>query len=220
MSARLPAVDAYIAAAPAFAQPILHHLRSAVHSASPGVEEGVKWSRPFFSLEGIILANMAAFKAHCSFGLWGPEMSALLAAGSEPAGKPASESMGSFGRLTSLADLPRAPELEGYIRHAAELIRTGARTKSIQRVTKPGRGPLQVPPALSTALDRHPPAARAFAAMSPSCRREYAAWISEAKREDTRNRRVAEAIRLITEGKGRNWRYETTASKGNLQTSP
>ena len=76
----LPQVDEYIAAAPAFAQPILHHIRELVHKALPDVEEDIKWSMPFFIYRGLMVGNMAAFKQHCSFGLWGKEAAADLRA--------------------------------------------------------------------------------------------------------------------------------------------
>lgn len=202
----LPAIDAYIQAARPFAQPILRQLRASVHHAVPAIEESLKWSRPFFLHRGVILANMSAFSAHCTFGLWGSEMASLLRAEGHEAG----DAMGSFGRLTTVADLPPAPALERYLRAAASLIEDGARTKSIRRVAKPARSTLVlVPEALQTALATHPAAAKAFAAMSPSCRREYADWITEAKRDDTRSRRVAAALEAIAAGKGRHWRYET-----------
>ena len=73
-----PKVDLYIAHARPFAQPILNHLRELVHQACPGVEETMKWSRPFFEYQGVILGNMSAFNAHCSFGFWGQEIGAVL----------------------------------------------------------------------------------------------------------------------------------------------
>lgn len=207
VSTRLPAVDAYIAKAKPFAQPILTFLRDAVHRAVPDVIEEMKWSRPFFLHRGVILGNMAAFKEHCSFGLWGGEMAEKL----QGAGIGASEAMGSFGRITSTGDLPPSAELESYIRHAAKLIDTGARTKSIQRVAKPARAEAAVPEALAAAFKTHKTAAAKFAKMSPSCRREYAEWIDSAKREETRAKRVATALEWIAKGKSRNWKYEQPA---------
>ncbi len=207
MNTRIPAVDAYIAKAKPFAQPVLTFLRDAVHRAVPNVQEEIKWSRPFFMHRGVILGNMSAFKEHCSFGLWGPEMAAAL----QSDGVLSGDAMGSFGRITSVGDLPPAAELESYIRHAAKLIESGTRTKSIQRVAKPPRSEQAMPEALLNALKANKAAAAKFNQLSPSCRREYVDWISEAKREDTRTRRVATAIEWIAEGKSRNWKYEQTA---------
>ena len=205
---RLPAIDAYIANAKPFAQPILTHLRDAMHRVVPDVEEAVKWSRPFFLYKGVILGNISAFKEHCSLGLWGTEMAETLRGG----GIDSKDSMGSFGRLTSVDDLPPTPELEAYIRKAADLIAEGTRTKSIQRVAKPAlRAEIALPEALVQALKTNPTAAARFAQLSPSCRREYAEWIADAKRDQTRDKRVATALEWIAEGKGRNWKYESQA---------
>ena len=65
-----PRVDAYIERAAPFAQPILAHLRAAVHAACPDAEETIKWRMPFFLHGEHILGYMAAFKQHCAFGLW------------------------------------------------------------------------------------------------------------------------------------------------------
>lgn len=205
---RHPAVDAYIAKAGAFAQPILTHLRDTLHHAVPELEETIKWSRPFFIYQGVILGNISAFKEHCSFGLWGTEMAKSLRSG----GIDSKEGMGSFGKLTSVADLPPQPELEAYLRKAAKLIGEGTRTRSIQRVAKPApRAEADMPEALVQALEVNKAAGQKFAELSPSCRREYAEWIASAKRQETRSKRVATALEWIVEGKSRNWKYERPA---------
>ena len=207
-AARHPAVDAYIAQAKPFAQPILTHLRDTIHRTVPEVEETIKWSRPFFVYRDVILGNISAFKEHCSFGLWGTEMADTLRSG----GVDSKESMGSFGKLTSVADLPPQAELENYIRKAASRIAEGTRKRSIQRLAKPSaRAEADLPDALVQALEKNRAAAQNFAQFSPSCRREYAEWIAEAKREETRSKRVATALEWITEGKSRNWKYERSA---------
>ena len=205
---RIAAVDSYLANAKPFAQPILTHLREAMHRAVPGVEEEMKWSRPFFVYRGVIVGNIAAFKEHCSFGLWGREMAGMLRAGGIASG----EGMGSFGKIRTLADLPPTAELEGYIRHAVDLVGSGTRTKSIQRVAKVARPEATVPQALAGALRGNQAAAVKFAKLSPSCRREYIAWIAGAKREETRTKRALNAVEWIAEGKGLNWQYEKPRS--------
>jgi uncharacterized protein YdeI (YjbR/CyaY-like superfamily) len=199
------AIDLYIAKAAPFAQPILRHLRETIHAAVPGVEEAVKWSMPFFVYKGIILGNMAAFKAHCSFGLWKENVQPLLKEGVEKRG----EGMGSFGKLTSVADLPGDRELKALLKEAARKIDAGERTKNWVRPVKKAVAEVEVPAALAAALKKNKAAAKHFAGMSPSCRREYCQWIGEAKRDETREKRVATAMEWIAEGKQRNWKYES-----------
>lgn len=191
-----PRVDAYIAAAPAFARPILRWCRERVHAACPDVAESIKWGRPFFSYRGRPLANVSAFTAHASFGFWNRAAA--------PTGREG-EAMGQYGRLTSLNDLPPAEEVEAKVRAAATLIDAGT-TRPRTAAPKPD---LPVPPALADALAQDDAAAAVFAGFPPSARRDYCEWIGEAKRPETRDRRVTEAIGWIREGKRRNWKYES-----------
>jgi len=199
-----PKVDAYIAKAQPFAQPILTHVRELVHKACPDVEEEIKWGMPFFLLRGVILANMAGFKQHCSFGLWGAEMQEIL--GQD--GVKSKEAMGSLGRITGLKDLPVDKALLEYYRQAAGFVASGQRTRSFARGTKAVKPELEVPAELSAALRKNKGAAKVFAEFSPSSRREYSEWIAEAKRPETKEKRVAQAVEWIAEGKQRNWKYQ------------
>ena len=200
-----PKVDRYIASAAPFAQPILTHIRELVHKALPDVEEDIKWSMPFFLYRGLMLGSMAAFKQHCAFGLWGSGIAEKL----RDDGVYDREAMGQLGKVTSIKDLPSNRELTKYIRAAAAEIDTGRRTQNYSRPksTTP-KPPPEVPPALSAALKKNKAAASQFAAMPPGCQREYCEWISEAKRDETRDKRVATAVEWISEGKRRNWKYE------------
>ena len=200
---RSPAVDVYIAKAGEFARPVLEHLREVMHAGAPGVVEAMKWSMPFFVYKGVILGNMAAFKAHCSFGLWGAGATGVLRADGVAEGG----SMGSFGKITSVKDLPARGKLVGYVRVAAKAIDDGKRTKAWSR-PKVAKAEAEVPEALAAALKKNKVAAKMFEAKGAGYRREYCAWIAEAKREETREKRVATAVEWIAEGKSRNWKYE------------
>lgn len=197
-------VDAYIAKSQPFAQPILSHIRELAHKACPEVEEAIKWSMPFFQLRGIVLGHMAAFKQHCSISFWGPEMNAIL----NKAGLHSEDGMGSLGKITSLKDLPSDKEMLGYYRHAAELILTGQRTKSLERPKKAPKAAPEVPAELAASLKKNKAAAKIFAEFSPSCKREYIDWIVEAKRPETKEKRVTQAVEWIADGKQRNWKYQ------------
>jgi uncharacterized protein YdeI (YjbR/CyaY-like superfamily) len=208
MPAQIPEVDLYITKSAEFAQSVLSYLRDVVHEGAPGVVEEVKWSRPFFVYKGVILGNMSAFKAHCSFGLWGKEIGAALRAD----GMVQNNGMGTFGKITVVKDLPPRKMLVGYIRVAAKAIDDGARTKSFTRPrTQVVKAEVRVPEALAAALKKNKAAAKNFQAMSPSCRKEYSMWIAEAKREETLDKRVATAVEWITVGKSRNWKYDAGA---------
>ena len=208
-SGLLPAVDVYIAKSAPFAQPILRYLRELLHEGAPGVVEAIKWSRPFFVYKGIILGNVSAFKGHCTFGLWGAEVAEVLRADGVASG----DAMGTFGRITSIEDLPPRKKLLGYVERAAKMIDEGTRTKSLMRQPKVAKPAVEVPAAFSAALKKDKIATKHFDAMNPSCRREYIEWIAGAKREETRDKRIATAMEWIAEGKSRNWKYESTAMR-------
>ena len=199
-----PKVDAYIAKSQLFAQPILTHIRELVHKACPEAEEAIKWGMPFFMVRGVILGHMAAFKQHCALGLWGPEMNAILNAD----GLHSEDGMGSLGKLASLKDLPPDKKILDYYRHAAELILSGQRTKSLLRPAKAPKPAPKVPAELTAALKKNKEAAKVFSGFSASCQREYVDWITEAKRPETKEKRIAQAIEWIAEGKQRNWKYQ------------
>jgi len=202
-----PKVDAYIEKSQPFAQLILAHLRKLMHKGCPGVEEEIKWSMPFFVYRGTILGNMAAFKQHCSFGFWGEEIGAVL----RNSGYVQDGAMGTLGRITSVNDLPAEKVMLGWVREAAAFIDSGQHTSPItarRKVVKTPRPEPKATPEFAAALRKNKKASAVFAAFSPSCKREYVEWIAEAKREETREKRIAQAVEWIAEGKQRNWKYQ------------
>jgi uncharacterized protein YdeI (YjbR/CyaY-like superfamily) len=201
-----PKVDAYIAKARPFAQPILTHLRTLIHKGCPGVEETIKWGRPFFEYRGAIICFLAAFKEHCSLGFWGQEIKAVL----REAKVERKESSGSFGKIKTVEDLPPDELLAGWIRQTAAMIESGNYTSPIAartKTAKPKKAAVKMPAKFSAALRKNKKAAAAFEAFSPSGKREYVEWIAEAKRPETRDNRIATAVKWIGKGKQRNWKY-------------
>lgn len=199
-------VDAYIAKCKPYAQPILEHLRELVHKACPDVVETIKWSHAFFEYKGVILANMAGFNEHCSFGFWGKEMVDVL----NEAGLLQGDAMGSLGKITSVKDLPPNKQMLGILKQAAGFIDAGKYTSSMARprVAQEPKKPVETPPEFEKALKANKAAAAVFGKFSPSCKREYIEWIAEAKREETREKRIVQAVEWIAEGKQRNWKYQ------------
>ena len=192
-----PRVDAYIARSAPFAQPILTWLREVIHKACPEVEETIKWGMPYFTYHGM-LAGMAAFKAHCAFGFW--RWQELGESGSSD------DAMGQFGKITAIRDLPSKSELTKLIKRAMVLNESG-RKKAVKKSSTPKPAP-QCPPDLDAALRKSPAARSTYQRLPPSHQREYVEWLEEAKREETRKRRLATTIEWLSEGKSRNWKYE------------
>ena len=202
--ARDPRVDQYIADAAPFAHVPLAFVREAMHAALPEVTEAIKWSHPFYLLDGKPFASMAAFKGHCSLGFWkGGRPVAEDVAG------PRDKAMGQFGRIGSLADLPSAAALRKLIVAArAAWLAEKEEKASAQPAPKATREAPDVPDDLAGALRARSGARKRFDALTPSQQREYVEWIVEAKRESTRSSRIAQAVEWIAEGKTRNWKYQ------------
>lgn len=191
-------LDAYVAKSAAFAQPILEHLRSVIHATCPEVEEGMKWSMPFFSYKGAPMCMMAAFKQHCGFGFW---LSAAVFA------EAIEDGMGQFGKLTSVQELPSKRQLSAYIRKAMALNEAGVKLARPKAAAKPAPA---IPNDLAALLaqKKHAAARKTYADFSHAAQREYIDWIAEAKTDATRQKRVATSLEWLAEGKQRNWKYQ------------
>lgn len=191
--ARDERIDAYIAnrAAP-FAQPILSHIREIFHEAVPAIEEDIKWGVPAFVYKGKNLGGMAAFKAHA----------ALMIAYAGRVG----DGMGGYGKIANLDELPPKEELLAQIRQGAANVDAGKKPEwSKESQPKPT---LPVPQDMEAALKANPAAQAVFEGFTPVQRRDYIEWITSAKTDATREKRLTQAIEWIAEGKRRNWKYE------------
>jgi uncharacterized protein YdeI (YjbR/CyaY-like superfamily) len=194
-------IDAYIAKAQPFAQPVLSHLRELIHAACPDVEETMKWSFPHFMHKNAILCSMASFKQHMAFGFWKASIM------DDPNGIltiTEREAMGHMGQIRNLKDLPKDKILKDYIKQAARLNEQGVK---VERKAKSAAKGLEVPDYLLKAIKKNKAAFKTFDAFSTTNKREYVDWITEAKTDETRDKRMAQAIEWMAEGKIRNWKY-------------
>lgn len=196
-------VDQYIEKSPEFAQPILEKIRKAAHKACPDLDEAMKWSVPHFEMDGL-LASMCSFKAHARLSFWkGMQLS-------DP--ENLLEGHGNTGmsgmKLKSVKDLPTQKVLVAYFKEAAALNAklsqeaTSSPKKKAAKVKVP-----TMPSDLTSALKNNKQAKLTFDDFSPTHQKEYIEWITEAKREATREKRLAQAIEWMAEGKPRNWKY-------------
>ena len=205
MGKKDPRVDAYIARSADFAKPILTHLRELIHDNCPSVEETMKWSFPHFTYKGPadrsprILCSMASFKQHCAFGFWYTD--------NMTGNQPAAPAMGQFGRITSLADLPKNKILVKQIKDAVKVHDDGVKPRS---PAKPAENKeLAIPDYLTAALKKNKNALATFKEFNYSSKKEYVEWITEAKTEETRKKRLDTAIEWMSEGKTRHWKYKS-----------
>jgi uncharacterized protein YdeI (YjbR/CyaY-like superfamily) len=194
-------IDQYIFKAAPFAQEILLHFRALVHKACPEVEETIKWSFPHFDYKGEMMCSMAAFKQHCAIGFW----KASLMKDAKKLKDGNIEAMGNYGRITSVKDLPDNKIIIAQIREAMKLNDEGVKLPSRKKtsVVEP-----EVPEDFMKALAKNKKARTVFDSFAPSCRREYILWITEAKTDTTRSKRLETAMEWIAEGKQRHWKYQ------------
>jgi len=202
MATKNKAIDTYISKSQDFAKPILSHLRDLVHITCPDVEEKMKWSFPHFDYKGEMMCSMAAFKQHAVFGFWKAALmkdpSLLETAKSEVA-------MGHLGRITSLKELPADKKIIAWIKEAMELNDKGIKLPSKPKATD--KKEITVPEYFEKVLVKNKKASATFNAFSYSHKKEYIEWVTEAKTEETRNKRMVQAIEMMAEGKSRNWKY-------------
>ena len=196
-----PRIDAYIKNAAPFAQPILHHIRSLLHTACPNVGETMKWSFPHFDYMGSTLCSMAAFKEHCAFGFW---KAALMKDPGLLENARSEKAMGHFGRILSITDLPSDKQMIAYIKEAMVLNEKGRKIE--RKKTEPLPVP-DIPAELAKALTENKTAGANFEKLSAGHRKEYINWIDEAKTDPTRDKRISQTIEWVMEGKSRNWQY-------------
>lgn len=195
-------IDAYIEKKADFAKPILKHLRELVHKACPNTEETIKWGMPFFDYKGSVLCAMAAFKEHCSFMFWKAK---LMKDPEKILQITEREAMGNFGNIKSLKDLPSDKILIAYIKEAARLNEENIKLPARKKAPV---AELKMPADFAAALKKNKKANTVFENFPPGKRKEYIQWITEAKTEDTKNKRIETAVEWIAEGKSRNWKYE------------
>ena len=159
----------------------------------------MKWGMPHFTLSGKNVAGMAAFKAHCALIVHGD--------GSTASAKKSDAGMGGYGKISSIEDMPPDADILAALEGAAQRITQpgSAGRANAAKMPKPA---IPVPDDFSAALHKNPAAAATFADFAPSQRREYLEWIVAAKREETRQRRIAQSVEWLAEGKRRNWKYE------------
>ena len=188
MATKNPKVDEYIDRQQDFAQPILRHVRKLAHEALPACEEALKWGVPYFTVNGKNAVGMAAFKNHASVMV----CSTVTAGGG----------MGNFGKLTDVSELPSDQELIEQFRESAVAVQSPATSQPKPKAT------LDTPEDLAKAISGTSGAQGVWVAFTDAQRRDYIEWIISAKRDATREKRVAQAAEWIGEGKRRNWKYE------------
>lgn len=195
---KVNSVEEYIENSANFAEEIAM-LRNIINSTA--LEETIKWSMPTYCLNGKNVLGLGAFKNHfCIWfhhGVFLKDEHKLLYNAQEEKTK-AMRQM----RFETKKDINKAAVL-AYVKEAIENQRLGRELKP-QRKTKP----VTIPKELKIALSTNSELKKTFKQLSPSHQREYCDYITEAKRDDTKQRRLEKIIPMIINGKGLNDKYK------------
>jgi uncharacterized protein YdeI (YjbR/CyaY-like superfamily) len=189
-------VDAYIDSA-AHWQMELKELRRML--LSTGLKETVKWGAPCYTLNEQNVVGIGAFKSY--FGLWfyqgalltDPEKVLINA----QEGRTRAQRQ---WRMKSAKEI-RPALIRRYLKEAIALARSGRKIKADRAK------PIVMPDELKVALGASRSAGNSFAKLRPGLQREYADYVSSAKRDDTRRRRIEKILPMIAAGAGLNDKY-------------
>lgn len=195
-----PRVDLYIEKSPAYAQAILSRLRQLIHELCPEVCEEIKWGAPHFMYRSAALCGIAAFKNHCVLHF---SKASLMNIAKDSAVN--NSAMGQFGKISTLAEVPGKKTLLPWINEAMLLNEQGV--KRIIKKLDPRQVDAMIHPDFLKALKSSKKIHIAFFALSPSHRKEYIEYINEAKRPETRERRIENSISKLKEGLSHNFKY-------------
>ncbi|RYE20744.1 MAG: hypothetical protein EOP51_17195, partial [Sphingobacteriales bacterium] len=104
-----------------------------------------------------------------------------------------------------LKDLPADKTFCKWIKEAMLLNEKGIKLSTKNNAAKPD---LELPEDFTKELAKHAKAKKVFEGFSYSHKKEYLEWITGAKREVTRMKRLATAMEMMSESKDLNWKYK------------
>ena len=191
--ARTTDPDEWLEAAPDFSRAVAGELRECIFQWEPDLTESIKWNNLCFSGRKLVV-GLSACKKHLAIfffrGTELPDPARLFNEGGEN-----NTNIRSI-RLTALDELNRNA-LRAMLRAAVKL----DADPMIPPAPKVKRAAWPVPDFFAKAMKRDRAAAAGFARLSPSCQREYLVWLSTAKREETRAKRLAQTLAALATGR-------------------
>lgn len=149
------------------------------------------------------MCSMASFNSHCAFTFW---KASLMKDKHKVFSNVQESAMGHLGRITSIKDLPSDIVMIEYIKEAMKLNDEGINLPKVN--TNKSKKEIVIPDYFIKAISKNKKALKVFETFSYSHKKEYVEWVTEAKTEETRNKRLATTVEWIAQGKGRNWKYE------------
>jgi len=187
-------IDAYIAKAAGIAQPICARLRELIGKADGRIVEDWKWG-PNFNREGMV-CGIGAFKKHVSLHFF----KGSLMKDPKKMFRDAADAKGSRSIVFAAVDEIDAKAVTAYVREAVKLNLAGEKVA----VKKPAA---RMPADLNQALAADGAANEFFNGLTPGYRREYVEWVTTAKRDATREKRIAGTVERCARGERLHDRY-------------
>ncbi|MCB0792148.1 MAG: DUF1801 domain-containing protein [Flavobacteriales bacterium] len=194
-------INSHIAEQDEWKRRLMVRLRQLIHQVDPGIEETWRWNGPHFDRNGIML-GMSAHKTCVS--IWFHKGALLKDPRRlfEPLEKDEAKGMRVYKLKESDAIDEKA--FTELVKQAVKLNEDGVKLSE----AKPARKTLVVPPELESVLKKDQHAMTNWEGFSYSKKKDYIEWVTDAKREETRKRRIAQAFQLIRDGLALNERYE------------
>ncbi|MCP3977820.1 MAG: hypothetical protein GY716_00625 [bacterium] len=193
---RCSTVEEYIEASPSWGSE-LKQLRKILRSTD--LEETVKWSAPCYTFGGKNVVGMGAYKSY--FGLW-------FFQGAQLADRDEVLINAQAGRTKAMRQWRFESKNEIDARRIKAYVEEAIGVEAEGRAIKPERNKLLVlAPEIEQALKRDAKARASFRALTPGRQREYSDYVAEAKRDETRRRRLDKILPLIRAGRGLNDKY-------------
>ncbi|MBL7963214.1 MAG: YdeI/OmpD-associated family protein [Flavobacteriales bacterium] len=197
-------INEYIAEQPEWQRKVLVRLRQLIHSTDEQVTEAWRWNAPAFDHNGIMI-GLHGFKHFVS--VWFHK-GALVKDAHKLFDKPEKdEDKGIRKYKVHEGEAINEKAFVDLVKQAVKVNQSGARLSD----AKPARKALVMPAELETCLRNDEEAWAQWEKFSPSHKKEYVEWITDAKQEETRKRRIAESFHMIRTGAGLNDKYKVVS---------
>jgi hypothetical protein len=194
-------INQYMAELPEWQRRMLVRLRQLIHEAAPEVEEAWRWDKPHFDNAGIMV-GLCAFKEHVA--VWFHKGALLKDTKKLFEATARTEEKGMRAYKLHEGDKINEAAFLDLVKQAVAVNDKGTKL----REAKPTKKALVVPEDLEQVLRKDPTAWANWEAFPVGHRRAYVEWVTDARQEETRKRRIAQSLEKIREGEQQEERHQ------------
>lgn len=192
-------INLYIAERPEWQRRQLVRLRQLIHSVDEDIEETWRWNAPHFDYNDSMMLGLGAFKTFVS--VWFHKGS--LIKDPKKLFEEVTEEKGNRVYKIAEGEAINEAAFTDLVKKAIALNAKGTKLTD----ARPEKKALVVPVELENVLKKDPTAWANWQAFPYSHKKEYAEWVADGKKEETRKRRIAQALEMIREGMGKEDKY-------------